>query len=451
MARQKILSGRYASPMLAVDSVTAAGESDIEFRRGRRTLRLSVQGERAAALADLERLRQPWPGTRWLQSLSPLLDDLDKQGWIVERVDTPAHQEAPAAAVAARLSDALDRLGLDGRRELLARIRDAGNGRVSMQAAVVRALLEQLRRESPGAVRMLTNALQGKAAPRIGRRDQAWPADAADVETALATIVFWALHGLDRAAPPPQAPRMSSRLRLTGDIAIRETEAALRDWEAALGAPGMISHPWQPTAARRVSQGIHLQQYYVSLKYVESVLPVVQASSSPPLRRLAWRYLQEELGHEHYEMDACLSLGLSRADVLRNVPLPAFAAFPRVMTSTAAASRYAWVLALPLAEGLPYERKPLPSFMASQGLADARLAAHVDEDQSLDHGWMARRFAACLGPSSGADWNAAMDRVAVMYALTRAGWDQLGEHFGQARGAVVVDSPWTWMETRLGL
>lgn len=237
---------------------------------------------------------------------------------------------------------------------------------------------------------------------------------------------------------------------MNGDTAIRETEAVLREWEAKAGPPGLIDKQWSKSAARRIAQGIHLQQYYVSLRYVESVLPAARICYQPELRRLVWRYLQEELGHEQFEMDACRSLGLSEDQVQSNVPLPAFSAFHRVIACSSGADVLSWMLAIPLAEGLPYELKPLPTFMSGLGLQDARLSAHVALDDSMDHAWIPRKMLHQYSSLKVDEWRTAMRKVGLVWLLTRTGWDQLVAHFGEPKAATITTSPWKWLlEDRL--
>jgi hypothetical protein len=232
---------------------------------------------------------------------------------------------------------------------------------------------------------------------------------------------------------------------MTGNIAIRETEAVLRDWEASAGLPLLTARRWTRPSARSLARAIHLQQYYVSLRYPGSVLPIARMSSESGLHQLIWRYLSEELGHEQFEMEACTTLGIKRADVCANCPLPAFAAFHRVVTRVADVDGLAWVLSLALAEGLPGERKPLPGLLANHGLLDTKFSSHVDLDCLMGHAWMARRMASQLPRVATAVWMRAMQYVRVLWSLTRAGWEQLANFYGRPRFPGIVSSPWEWI------
>jgi hypothetical protein len=101
-------------------------------------------------------------------------------------------------------------------------------------------------------------------------------------------------------------------------------------------------------------------------------------------------------------------------------------------------------MALPLAEGLPGERKPLPGVLARDGLQDAAFGAHVEADMNMDHAWMARRIAALLGPLDAATFRQAARLTATAWTLTRQGWEQVVTRFGVAGCDRVVTSAWDW-------
>jgi hypothetical protein len=458
------LAGRYRDPRLAADSVVAIGAASIELKRGSRLLILSIEGSRDEALVDLRKLcshsassrRTLWRKSKWPSTMAPLFQELDASGWIVEGAQEAGSPPATCLDdVKSELWRALDQLGSTERQDVRAvmeralrqaqRIPSGASPRwKTLEEGVTVYTLSHLLVESPHATRTLVRSFLGHQ-ERVAVSASSWPTDMREVEIGISCALFWARQSVRSPTLLPSIPSGPRSSVITGDAAIRETEAVLREWEAAAGPPKLIGKQWSKIAARRIAQGIHLQQYYVSLRYVDSVLPAARLCYQTELRRLVWRYLQEELGHEQYEMDACRSLGLSEDDVRSNVALPAFSAFHRVIACTSGADVLSWMLSIPLAEGLPYEVKPLPSFIGGLGLQDARLSAHVALDSAMDHAWIPRKMLHQFSSLEVDEWRTAMRKVGLVWALARAGWDQLVAHFGESKGSTIAISPWQWL------
>lgn len=440
----------YNRPKLLADSVRPVGVDGVELRRGERVLSLTVEGARDLAVSHLVQLQnggleQPGP-------LDGVAAELDALGWIGEGQPRKDSAAADQNALVARGRHALAELDPALRVALARRLRASPRARPRcVEDVLTDALRVQLARESPLFLPVLEQMLAADPAPPGVAALPSWAEDFRELEIGIAGLIYWALRGLRSPMPLPQGsampttmPTMGARFPMGADVALRDMEAMLRDWNAAAPAPAILAAGRPRRQAQRIAQGIHLQQYYVSLKYVESLLPVLARSAAPPLRAVLWQYLQEELGHEDYELAACRQLGLTEAQVRANMPLPAFSAFHRLMAYAAAEHPLAWVMALPLAEGLPNERKPLPELLARHGLQDPAFSEHVALDETMDHAWMARRIAACLGPVDAAQWRRAVVLVAALWRLTQCGWEQVVARFGAARSAPIIRSPWDW-------
>jgi len=458
---------RYRRPCLLADQVRPVGDSSIELVRGTRTLLLDVAGVREAALADLRALQRGSPsvinGTPVGSPLSVVLEELDALGWVADA------RRAPLDCGAA-VHKALDELVSRGRqvlngvdtntrraleRRLLPRsmvsasaLPDAARSAKRppcVQDLLVTALLAQGPRESAWHGLVLS-ALFGTQEHSWPESKCGWPEDLRELEIAIAALVFWALQAETAPMPLPPLPAVSSYSSVSADKLLRESEARLRDWNAAVPKSPILAARSSMRSAKKIARGIHLQQYYVSLRYVESVLPILVRNSKPTLRALVWEYSQEELGHEDYELEACMRLGLRAKQVRVNAPLPAFATFHRLMAYAAGLHPVAWLTALPLAEGLPGERKPLPAVLARAGLQDAAFGAHVEADVAMDHAWMARRIAAQLGQVDAATQCKAAQVSATAWALTRLGWEQVVARFSSTSGTGIVTSSWDWQD-----
>lgn len=63
-------------------------------------------------------------------------------------------------------------------------------------------------------------------------------------------------------------------------------------------------------AVHRAAVGVYLHQYFITIHYIDSVYAFLGQDPRPELRMAGTHYLQEEIGHEVHELEACRDLGV---------------------------------------------------------------------------------------------------------------------------------------------
>jgi hypothetical protein len=178
----------------------------------------------------------------------------------------------------------------------------------------------------------------------------------------------------------------------------------------------------------RTAALIYQHQYYLTLRYVEAVLAFLRNRLNESLHAVGRRYLAEELGHEVHELDTCIELGLTAADVRRFAPFPFFAAYPQILGCLAERNPIAFCLAVTIAEGMPGVEKELSRALATSGIEAPSFSAHSAIDVQLDHGMFTRRF---LGEIPWVPSELALSALSdflFVVELSQYGWRQLAAY-----------------------
>lgn len=122
------------------------------------------------------------------------------------------------------------------------------------------------------------------------------------------------------------------------------------------------------SVSRSVVLGTYVQEYHVTKRFVEIIAPMLSKQLRPSLRRRMFRYYEEEVGHERFERDTCLSLGVQSAELDETFPLPLHTAFVDIFTLCALQEPVAYLLSIFVTEGL----------FGAPSDVNERLADHVD-------------------------------------------------------------------------
>jgi len=413
----------------------------IVLKHAANTISLEVSGDPRAAVAYLEELRNP-NSARWSEGAAenPLLDELCACGWIGEgfaRSQDDTHGDlgiaqawlgngldgANGAMRATMTRFATEAVGLANSWSAFALVRDWPSWR-SVASGAFACQLRNWQRTSPAALHAVAKTFAALAKceapspasyppPSAGVREALWQSCIlAASETASPDVMD--LPALEFAGGPAinlvtQAERAT--------VALLESHG--EDWISGILA--------EPDDVKKFAQATFLAQYHISLHYVACLAPLLRLRVGAEARSLFRAYYAEELGHEEHERAACRAVGLSDAQIDESTLPPLMGAYLDVMAYLAEIDPLPFCLCVIVAEGLPGRRKTLPEKIAhALGETGLDLGAHVEIDEALNHGQMARRLVRTFGTVGAADGTRALSRFLDVLYMSQAAWRELG-------------------------
>jgi hypothetical protein len=463
---------RYRMPHLHIEAIHRRSDA-LELHSQRGVFRLAVDG--AASLDDdvlpmLESLRDPhsalWdsigrrgPGAA---ELAPMLREFDHLGLIRDCAAAGAAESQQAIERAlwtwsAALGADIASHGEPGRRLLqmvAERLATPGGEALALTMAErsfpIQTILLQARywrADAPSVLGLLIHALlAAERYARLGEHGAWWsgieqlPSWAeADwvsglVEPAVAGQYLAATGALVRAALGDGAqrrtrPAAGGAAALSGINFLLDLEAEVALMLADLGASAALTAMDDPVRAPGVVRAAFLQEYLVTCRFVECVAPLLSRRFAAPLRDAVHRYFAEEVGHEKFERENCLRLGMTAAQIDAAVPMPLHLAFIDILTSLARESPVAFFCASMFTEGFIGGEDSLMS-MAQQALPDdpallRAIGTHVAVNDHADHRGVGRDWLShvpLVAPSMQAE---VREMIAFLAELNWRMWDQL--------------------------
>lgn len=464
--------GRYTMPHLHVDAIRRVADAlELDTPRGRFRLSCDSAGASDDELAPvLEALRDPrdgiWGALRQGQSglggLAPMLRELDHLGLIRECGAGGAQQAQQEMAEALRhwSAELGGELAKGAPQALPALRRLAGRlGAAPVEArattlaepnfALLTILLQAryLRADAPGLLALLIQGmLAAERRARLGAEAGAWPGigpmpawaeedwSCGLVDPATLRAYLAATGALLRDAFGPRAARRARATRaarepVSGINFMLDLEHEVAGTLARLGPSSAFAACADPALALDVVRAAFLQEYFVTCRFTECVAPLLSRRFGAPLRASVHRYFGEEMGHEQFERENCLRLGLTGQQIDAAAPLPLHLAFIDIITGLARESPIAYFCATMFTEGMIGAEHSLVS-LARQAIPDdpallRAISGHMALNDDADHRGVGRDWMSqvpLVAPGTQAELS---ELLAYLAELNWRMWDQL--------------------------
>ncbi|MDD1791723.1 hypothetical protein LRP50_01085 [Enterovibrio sp. ZSDZ42] len=210
------------------------------------------------------------------------------------------------------------------------------------------------------------------------------------------------------------------------------SEKLARDCLDAVSSSPYMKALYQPEHQAVLARATYIQEYFINERFVEIIAPAIAKKLPLPLKALFRRYYAEEIGHEAFERQTCITLGVNCTDLDSMIPLPLTQAFCDVFTWLANEEVLAYFLSIVITEGLPGEKNIINSVLASSSIFpdDVNRASleHEDLNDELNHQMISRLVLSQISYVSEAEQERAIKLFLLVLELNCRAWDELYRH-----------------------
>jgi hypothetical protein len=265
--------------------------------------------------------------------------------------------------------------------------------------------------------------------------------------TALADLLVRSVSADAQRLCVPAQPREGP---VNGLEFVRDAEQALRGVSERLGQGRFIEALGRAAPDAPLIAGCYVEEYHVTRRFVEMITPLMSKDLGPRLRKLAYRYFAEEVGHEAFEQETCASLGVSADTLDAAIPLPLHVAFVDVFTHLAETDPAGFFAAVSITEGMLGEPSPVSDILHEAGSHKPRFRhvfrRHDDLNRTLHHAAIARLALQEIAALTPLAQRHALDSLAFLQVLNFRAWEALEAFYG-APGRLAHHG---WLSHRLG-
>lgn len=229
------------------------------------------------------------------------------------------------------------------------------------------------------------------------------------------------------AVPVPESPCSGSAFALLAEEVVKDTLLKLGP-SRFLQSARRIKDSHHP-----LIRGTYVEQYHVTRRFVEIVTPLLAMRLAPGLRALMFRYFFEEYGHEKFEREACLALGISEEELDASTPLPLTTAFVDVLTLLGCRDPLGFMVAVTATEGLHGQDFKISDLLTVPDELKRATGRHDSLNAELNHASIPRLALSQVDLVTPDSQARALNHLVFVLELNHLCWDSLYEtHTRQA-------------------
>jgi hypothetical protein len=290
----------------------------------------------------------------------------------------------------------------------------------------------------------VAGADSGPAAARLA--DQAGgPEEPRDAEAALyGAAALLALSTRPDAARTCSAPAPVAEDRVSGMNLVLAAERAARRALAEIGPAPYIEALRDKSAPASFVPAAAAEEYRITRRFVETIVPALVRRLREPLRGLAFRYYKEEYGHEAYERATCVAMGLDAGSLDEGLPTPYHLAYVDNFIALAQSDVVTHMASVMVTEGLPGDPFGINDLIDTGRFGPEFAEVYRKHEKAnivLAHDSLARLLLAEVPSVSARQAAATLDAIVYLIELTHRAWSLLF--------ALHCDGPWAgWVPPR---
>jgi hypothetical protein len=240
------------------------------------------------------------------------------------------------------------------------------------------------------------------------------------------------------------APTVAARRRFVSEDITSEIDTGINFMQRAeqfalsgltkLGEPRYMKQINESPEFCPLVQGLFIEQYHVTQRFVEIIAPLMTKRLRSPLKRRVYKYFQEELGHEVFERETCEALGVPMAALDAALPLPLFQAYVDAFTVFGRYDPIGYISSIMVTEGMVGTENPLhdrlEELVSTRANYQQIVKRHDDLNIELNHAALSRLFFCELSEISPAAQRRALANLAFLLELNIRAMDQASDFYG---------------------
>lgn len=207
------------------------------------------------------------------------------------------------------------------------------------------------------------------------------------------------------------------------------SEQFSRDYSVRLGDSQFLSALQKPENHMLLAPACYIQEYYVNYRFTETIAPMISKRLSNVLKDSFARYYNEEVGHELYELETCINLGVKKEYLENHLPLPLTQVFCDAYTYLSFLEPLSYFTSVMVTEGIPGEPSLINDILANsimlQDSFNDSSKEHEQLNVELGHQYLSRVFLSKIRSINDPEQKKALHILAWMLELNHRAWEEL--------------------------
>lgn len=207
------------------------------------------------------------------------------------------------------------------------------------------------------------------------------------------------------------------------------SENFIREHSIHAGESNFLKELKKPENHELLAPACYIQEYFINYRFTETIAPMISKRLNDSIKKSFTRYYEEEVGHEIYELETCINLGVTKEYLDNHLPLPLTQVFCDAFTYLSSSELLSYFTSVMITEGIPGEPSQINDVLINSTiLQDSFNVASRKHEQlniELDHQYLSRLFLSNIHSIDNAEQKKSLHILAWMLELNHRAWEEL--------------------------
>lgn len=207
------------------------------------------------------------------------------------------------------------------------------------------------------------------------------------------------------------------------------SERFIRDYSIDIGESDFFKELQKPDNHKSLATACYIQEYFINYRFTETIAPMISKRLNHSIKKAFTQYYDEEVGHEVYELETCINLGVTKEYLENHLPLPLTQVFCDAFTYLSSFEPLSYFTCVMITEGMPGEPSQINDLLFNsamlQDFFNAASKKHEQLNDELNHQYLSRLFLSKIYSIDNAEQKRLLHILSWMVELNHRAWEEL--------------------------
>jgi len=207
------------------------------------------------------------------------------------------------------------------------------------------------------------------------------------------------------------------------------SEKFIRDYSISIGESNFFKELQKPESHKLLAPACYIQEYFINYRFTETIAPMISKRLNNSIKKAFTQYYDEEVGHEVYELETCINLGVTKEYLENHLPLPLTQVFCDAFAYLSSLEPLSYFTSVMITEGIPGEPSQINDLLFNsttlQDFFNDASRTHEQLNDKLNHQYLSRLFLSKIHSIDNEEQKKLLHILAWMVELNHRAWEEL--------------------------
>ena len=207
------------------------------------------------------------------------------------------------------------------------------------------------------------------------------------------------------------------------------SEEFIREYSINIGESNFLKELQKLDNHKLLVPACYIQEYFINYRFTETIAPMISKRLNTSIKKAFTQYYEEEVGHEIYELETCINLGITKEYLENHLPLPLTQVFCDAFTYLSSLEPLSYFTSVMITEGIPGEISQINDLLINSTILQDSFndssRKHEQLNTELNHQYLSRLFLSKIHSLDNIEQKRSLHILAWMVELNHRAWEEL--------------------------